>query len=48
MKDITERDYVQMKAFYDQAKEVYTGIEQDLEMDMLDRMIQELRKGGWI
>lgn len=43
-----DRNYRQMLAYYEQAKEKYSGKEQDTEMDMLEVMMQELRDGGWL
>ena len=48
MKDNADRDYSQMQIYYEKAKEMYSEKEQDMEMDMLDRMMQELREGGWL
>ncbi|MCM1044740.1 MAG: protein kinase [Candidatus Gastranaerophilales bacterium] len=47
-KENADRDYVQMQLYYERALEKYSGKEQDLEMDMLDGMMQELKDGGWI
>ncbi|MBD5450228.1 MAG: protein kinase [Lachnospiraceae bacterium] len=47
MKENEERDYGQMAVYYGKAKELYSGKEQDMEMDMLDNMIQDLEDGGW-
>lgn len=46
MKDNADRDYSQMQIYYEKAKEMYSEKEQDMEMDMLDRMMQELREEG--
>jgi serine/threonine-protein kinase len=43
-----DRDYRQMQEYYNEAVEKYSGNEQDMEMDMLDNMMQELRDGGWL
>ena len=43
-----DRDYRKMQEYYEQALEMYTGKEQDLEMEMLDRMMQELKDRRWI
>ena len=48
MKENEERDYGQMSVYYERAKELYAGKEQDMEMDMLDRMMSELKDGGWL
>ena len=48
MKDNADRDYSQMQTYYEKAKEMYSEKEQDMEMDMLDRMMQELKDGGWL
>ena len=47
MKENIDRDYLQMSVYYDNAKEKYSGKEHDMEMDMLDIMMQELKDGGW-
>lgn len=47
MKENIDRDYHQMKAYYDKAVEMYSGKEQDMEMDMLAKMMQDLIDGGW-
>ena len=43
-----DRDYIQMQSYYEEAQKLYSGKEQDQEMDMLDIMMQELRDGGWL
>lgn len=48
MKENADRDYLQMYEYYETAKELYEGHVQNMEMDMLDVMIQELRDGGWL
>ncbi len=48
MKENIERDYKQMLAYYEKAKEKYSEEDQDMEMDMLDKMMQELKDGGWL
>lgn len=48
MKENEKRDYGQMSVYYGKAKELYSGKEQDMEMDMLDRMMRELEDGGWL
>ncbi len=48
MKENEERDYKQMVTHYEKAKELYSGKEQDMEMDVLDQMIQDLEDGGWL
>lgn len=47
-KENMERDYRQMLTYYEKAKEKYSGEDQDMEMDMLDKMMQELKDGGWL
>ena len=49
-KENRERDYGQMKAYYDKAKELYeaSGQAADTEMNMLDSMMEELREGNWL
>lgn len=34
--------------YYKQAKERYLPKDQDMEMDMLDHMMQDLKDGGWL
>lgn len=48
MKENEERDYGQMLVYYEKAKELYSGKTQDMEMNMLERMMEELRDGGWL
>lgn len=48
VKDNADRDYRKMQEYYHAAKEKYDGREQDMEMDMLDAMMQEIREGGWL
>lgn len=48
MKENADRDYQQMCGYYEKAKELYEGQEQDMEMEMLEVMIQELQDGGWL
>jgi len=48
MKDNVDRNYKQMLVFYEKAKEKYPKEKQDMEMDMLDNMMQELKDGGWL
>lgn len=48
MKENEDRDYHQMQVYYEQAKELYSSKEQDMEMDMLENMMQELKDGGWL
>lgn len=48
MKENEDRDYLKMYEYYEKAKEKYESKEQNMEMDMLDVMIQELRDGGWL
>ncbi len=49
-KENPDRDYSQMKAYYDQAKALYeeAGDDGDTEMLMLENMMQNLKKGGWL
>jgi tetratricopeptide (TPR) repeat protein len=47
-KDNADRDYTQMQTYYEEAVSRYDSDEQDLEMDMLEQMMQELRDGGWL
>ena len=47
-KENADRDYLQMYEYYETAKELYAGQEQNVEMDMLNVMIQELRNSGWL
>lgn len=44
------REYRKMKAYYDKASELYdsSGEDGDTEMQMLGRMMEELRDGGWL
>ncbi len=46
-RDIENRSYDRMREYYEIAKEKYSGKEQDMEMEMLERMMQELQDGGW-
>lgn len=48
MKENADRDYLKMYEYYEKAKELYAGQEQNMEMDMLDVMIRELQDGGWL
>lgn len=48
MKENEDRNYDQMQKYYEKAKEIYSEKEQDMEMEMLERMMQELRDGGWL
>ena len=49
-KENINRDYSQMKKYYDQAAALYeeTGNGGDTEMQMLENMMQDLKKGGWL
>ncbi len=49
-KENPDRDYSQMKEYYDQAKALYeeAGNDGDTEMLMLENMMQDLKKGGWL
>lgn len=42
-----DRDYNQMRVYYNQAEELYSENIQDLEMDMLEQMMKALDEGGW-
>lgn len=43
-----ERDYLQMKEYYEQAMLLYKNSnEDDMEMQMLEQMMAELEAGGW-
>lgn len=46
-KENLDRNYMQMLGYYEQAKEYYQEDMQDMEMNMLEQMIQELKDGGW-
>lgn len=48
MKENEDRDYMRMFEYYEKAKEAYSMEMQDMEMDMLESMMQELRDGGWL
>ena len=48
MEKNADRDYGRMMEYYSQAKEKYAESGQDMEMDMLDTMVQELKDGGWL
>lgn len=43
-----ERDYSRMKEYYDRAKELYGEQNADQEMQMLDKLIQDLKDGNWL
>lgn len=49
-KENINRDYSQMKKYYDQAAALYeqSGNDSDTEIQMLENMIQDLKKGGWL
>lgn len=47
MKENKDRDYAKMRVYYDKASELYPDNGQDMEMQMLDNMMQELKDGGW-
>lgn len=47
-KENVERDYGKVQTYFEKAKEMYTGKEQDLEMEMLEQMMKELEDGGWL
>ncbi len=42
-----DRNYQKTFEYYGKAKELYGGKTQDMEMQILDNMIQELKDGGW-
>lgn len=47
--DNRARDYTAMKEYYDKCRELYGQQDtEDVEMQMLDSMIQDLRNGGWL
>ena len=46
-KENADRDYLKMRDYYELAKEKYPEDGSDMEMEMLDRMMQELSEGGW-
>lgn len=43
-----DRDYHKMQEYYDKAVERYPDGAQDMEMQMLDIMMQDVRDGGWL
>lgn len=47
-KENIDRDYQQMLSYYEKAKAMYEGKEQDMEMEMLDVLMQNVRDGGWL
>ena len=47
-KENADRDYQQMLTYYEQALEQYPEEIQDAEMEMLKKMMQEIRNGGWL
>ena len=47
-KENADRAYQQMLVYYEQALKLYSGKEQDMEMEMLEVMMQEIRDGGWL
>lgn len=47
-KENADRDYRQMKEYYEKAKELYGDQDHDQEMQMLDRMIADLKDGNWL
>lgn len=47
-KENSDRDYRKMASYYGQAMERYSEEEQDMEMQMLEGMMQELKDGGWL
>ncbi len=47
-KENEERDYQQMKEYYDMAKELYGGNADDQEMQMLDNLMQDLKNENWL
>lgn len=48
VKDNIDRDYKKMQEYYETAKEKYAGKERDMEMEMLDAMMQDIKDGGWL
>ena len=49
-KENVNRDYRQMKTYYDQAVSLYekSGNDGDTEMQMLENMMLDLKNGGWL
>lgn len=47
-KENEQRNYLRMRDFYELAKDKYPADGADMEMEMLDRMMQELADGGWL
>ena len=47
-KENQDRDYGQMLKYYEKALEKYSGEDRDMEMDMLEGMMQEIKEGGWL
>ncbi len=44
-----DRDYRQMKKYYDRAKELYNeSVKEDIEMSTLDAQMQDVVDGGWL
>ena len=37
-----------MLKYYEKALEKYSGEDRDMEMDMLEGMMQEIKEGGWL
>lgn len=46
-KDNPDRDYSQMKVYYEKAKKLYGEQDGDQEMQMLDVLMEELQAGNW-
>lgn len=46
-KENSDRDYSQMKVYYEKAKELYKDQKGDQEMQMLDALLEELKAGNW-
>ena len=47
-KENEDRDYQQMKEYYDMAKELYGENGDDQEMQMLDNLMKELKDENWL
>lgn len=47
-KENADRNYRRMLTYYEQALELYPEERQDIEMEMLKKMMQEIQDGGWL
>lgn len=47
MLENSKRSYLKMKEYYELARERYDESIQDVEMEMLENMMQQLKAGGW-